>query len=418
MFERKVMKSCVNNSTIQQFNSAFFQGKRVLITGHTGFKGSWLTLWLLRLGAHVTGIALPPQTTPNLFTLLGLNESMHQQISDSTNQRFNSSTVQQFNSSAPHLINHYCDIRDAAALGRIVQAAEPEIVLHLAAQPLVRTSYRDPLATFSTNVMGTANLLDAVRNVGSVRVVVVVTTDKVYSNLSDQHINRSTHQQFNNSTIQHSFSEDDPLGGHDPYSASKACAELVTACYRTAFFNDSTIQRFNNSTTLATARAGNVIGGGDWSEDRLIPDAVRAWQSGQPLEIRRPQATRPWQHVLEPLAGYLALAQKLWDRPEVSGAYNFGPEPSESATVRKVVELARSVYGHGEILWGDGSEGPHEADWLSLECAKARNILGITPRWQLAETVERTMNWYRRLAAGEDARVLCLTDITDYEAGL
>ena len=364
--------------------NTFFHGKKVLMTGHTGFKGSWLTLWLLHLGAQITGISLPPQTEPSLFSLLN------------------------FNTSTPQLFNHFQEIRNAAALASIVQATRPEIVFHLAAQPLVRASYRDPLATFETNVMGTANLLDAVRNTPSVRVVVVITTDKVYYNPSTlQLLNTSTH---------HAFNEDDHLGGHDPYSASKACAELVTACYRSAFFSSSTLQHFNSST--ATARAGNVIGGGDWSEDRLIPDAVRAWQGDQPLEIRRPDAIRPWQHVLEPLAGYMALAEKLWESPELAGAYNFGPETSEAATVREVVELAQSAYGRGEVLWGDGSEGPHEAGWLALEIAKASTVLGVTPRWGLAESVNRTMDWYRRLAAGEDAKALCLGDIEAYSCNI
>lgn len=363
-------------STPQPFNSStstFFQGKKVLITGHTGFKGSWLTLWLLHLGAKITGIALQPCTEPNLFTLLG------------------------FSSQTPQFFNCFQDIRDAANLAALVKKAEPEIIFHLAAQPLVRASYRDPLTTFATNVMGTANLLDAVRNTPSVRVVVVITTDKVYCNPSTINHHRST-----------AFNEDNHLGGHDPYSTSKACAELVASCYRDAFFN--------SLPALATARAGNVIGGGDWSEDRLMPDTVRAWQAGKPLEIRRPEAIRPWQHVLEPLAGYMTLAEKLWEAPELAGAYNFGPETSAAATVREVVELAQAAYGHGDVIWSDGSEGPHEAGWLALEIAKARTVLGVTPHWGLVESVNRTMSWYRRLSAGEDAKALCLEDIEAFEA--
>jgi CDP-glucose 4,6-dehydratase len=366
----------MNQTTNYQLStSTFFQGKKVLITGHTGFKGSWLTLWLLKLGAQVIGIALPPNTEPSLFHLLGFHQ--------------------------PSTINHqptthYCDLRDASALASIVKAAEPEIVFHLAAQPLVRASYRDPLATFSTNIMGTANLLDALRNVSSVRSVVVVTTDKVYRNLEHPY----------------PYREDDHLGGHDPYSASKACTELITACYRASFFNHQP------STALATVRAGNVIGGGDWAEDRLIPDAIRAWQSNRPLDIRRPEAIRPWQHVLEPLAGYLTLAAKMWETPGLANAYNFGPETSEAATVREVIDLARIAYGCGDVVWGDGSQGPHEAGWLALEIAKARNELGVVPRWKLAESVERTLHWYRRLEAGADARDLCLEDINAYENAL
>jgi len=345
-------------------NREFWGGRRVLLTGHTGFKGSWLAFWLFQMGARITGISLPPNTQPNLFDLL--------KVADMTN-------------------NLYCDIRDAASLATLVRNHDPEIVIHLAAQPLVRDSYQDPLTTFSTNVMGTVHLLDALRMTDSVRSVVVVTTDKVYSNRERPY----------------SYREEDALGGHDPYSASKVASEIVVASYRDSFLTEQGVR-------VATARAGNVMGGGDWSDDRLIPDAVRAWQSGQSLEIRRPQAVRPWQHVLEPLAGYLTLAQKLWEQPELAGAYNFGPETSEVATVREVAELASSVYGNGRIVWGDGSEGPHEAVWLALEIEKARTILGVTPRWKLAESVERTMNWYRRLEAGEDARVLCLGDIEVY----
>ena len=344
----------------------FWRGRRVLLTGHTGFKGSWLALWLQRLGVHVTGISLPPNTTPNLFELARVAEGMN---------------------------SHFCDIRDIAALSSIVATARPEIVFHLAAQPLVRASYREPLATFGSNVMGTAHLLDTLRRLDSVKVAVMVTTDKVY---------------HNNEWL-YPYRESDALGGHDPYSASKAASEIIIASYRDAFLAEQGV-------AVASARAGNVIGGGDWSEDRLIPDAVRAWQSGQPLEIRRPQAIRPWQHVLEPLAGYLTLAQKLWQQPELAGAYNFGTQTDKAATVRQVVELARTDYGNGEVVYGDGTEGVHEAGWLALEIAKARILLGIAPKWALAETVNRTMTWYRAQHAGADARNLCEAEIAAYEA--
>lgn len=363
--------------THQPSTSTFFQGKKVLLTGHTGFKGAWLTLWLQRLGAQVTGISLPPATEPNLFTLLGLPHQPstinHQPLSH-------------------QLSSHFCDIRDAASLGAIVKAARPEIVFHLAAQPLVRASYRDPLETFSSNVMGTAHLLDALRGLDSVRVAVMVTTDKV----------------FRNQEWPYPYREDDALGGHDPYSASKAASEIVIASYRDAFLSGQGV-------AVASARAGNVIGGGDWSEDRLIPDAVRAWQTGQTLEIRRPQAVRPWQHVLEPLSGYLTLAQKLWKQPELAGAYNFGPKTHEAATVHEVVELARAAYGSGEVRYGDGAAGPHEAGWLALETAKSRELLGVTPKWALAETVNRTITWYRAQREGADARSLCEAEIAAYE---
>jgi CDP-glucose 4,6-dehydratase len=343
----------------------FWHGKRVILTGHTGFKGAWLALWLHHLGAKVTGISLPAATTPNLFNLANIAT-----ITDS----------------------HYCDIRDASSLTTLINKAQPEIVFHLAAHALVRTSYRAPLTTFATNILGTANVLDALREVGSARSVIAITTDKVYKNLEHPYPYRET----------------DALGGHDPYSASKAAAEIVIASYRDSYLNEKGI-------AVASARAGNVIGGGDWSEDRLIPDAIRAWNTNQPLQVRRPQAIRPWQHVLEPLAGYIKLAEQLWLKPELAGAYNFGPETHEAATVREVVQLALGAYGKGQVAWGDGSEGPHEAGWLALEITKANITLGVKPRWSLAEAVQRTMQWYRQQHDGIDSRLLCNMDITAYE---
>jgi len=347
-------------------DEAFWRDKRVLVTGHTGFKGSWLSLWLRRLGAQVTGVALPPATVPNLFTLAGVADGMDSRL---------------------------CDIRDAQALAHLIAGAQPHVVLHLAAQPLVRAAYRDPLATLASNVMGTAHLLDALRGVRSARAVVVVTTDKVYrSNASSQ-----PHR------------EDDPLGGHDPYSASKAASEIVVASYRDSFLLEQGI-------AVATARAGNVIGGGDWSEDRLLPDAVRAWQAGAILEVRRPDAVRPWQHVLEPIAGYLVLAQRIWRQPELAGAFNFGPAASGAATVREVVELARAAYGVGRVRFAETAAGPHETGSLTLDTSKAQTLLDIAPRWTLVEAVNRTMSWYRVQHAGNDPRSLCETEIAAYEA--
>jgi CDP-glucose 4,6-dehydratase len=346
--------------------TSFWQGKRVLLTGHTGFKGGWLALWLQRLGAHVTGIALPPQTHPNLFDAARVAQDM---------------------------TSHLCDIRDAQQLAALVQGAAPEIVFHLAAQPLVRASYRDPLHTFATNVMGTAHLLDALRHQPSVRVAVMVTTDKVYLNREQPY----------------PYREDDTLGGHDPYSASKAASELVIASYRNAFL-------VQQGVAVASARAGNVIGGGDWSEDRLIPDAVRAWQAGLALDIRNPQAVRPWQHVLEPLAGYLRLAQVLWASPTLAGAYNFGPATAEAATVEKVMKMASSPYQNSVRSYQEYSVEPHETAWLALETAKARTLLGLQPRWTLSQAVERTMAWYQAQHAGADALALCWSDMDAYEA--
>ncbi|WP_348862063.1 CDP-glucose 4,6-dehydratase [Neorhizobium sp. Rsf11] len=346
-------------------NSDFWAGKRVLLTGHTGFKGTWLSIWLARLGASVTGISLPPETEPNLFTL-----------------------------ARPELAaSHFQDIRDAARLAELVRMASPQIVLHLAAQALVRPSYQDPLGTFATNVLGTANLLEAVRSVPSARVVVAITTDKVYRNL------------------EHAFPyrETDQIGGHDPYSASKAAAEITISSYRDSFLREQGV-------AVASARAGNVIGGGDWSMDRLLPDAARAWQSGKALHVRRPEAKRPWQHVLEPLSAYLVLAERLYNDPTLAQAYNFGPVSHEAASVRHVIEIARASYGSGDVQYGDGTEGPHEARWLALETAKARHMLNIEPRWLLKEAVDRTMTWYRAQHGGADARALCEAEITDYEA--
>ena len=346
----------------------FWPGKRVLLTGHTGFKGSWLALWLHRLGAKIDGISLSPATTPNLFTLAG---------------------VEQLDTS------HFCDIRDQAALSKLIKNARPEIVFHLAAQPLVRTSYRQPLETFSANIMGTAHLLDALRGLDSVRAVVMVTTDKVY----------------HNNEWSWPYREDDALGGQDPYSASKAASEIVIASYRDAFLSSQGV-------AVASARAGNVIGGGDWSEDRLIPDAIRAWQAGHTLKIRNPHATRPWQHVLEPLAGYLVLAQKLWQQPELAGAYNFGPQTHEATDVRQVVELASLAYGNCKVDSEGDADELHEAGWLALEIAKSRTLLGFSPRWTLGEAINRTIIWYRAQSAGSDARNLCWEEIAAYEAML
>lgn len=356
--------SCTLESLVMLPEASFWSGKRVLLTGHTGFKGSWLALWLQELGAQVTGLALAPQTTPNLFTAAQV---------------------------ALGLAHHEVDLRDAHAVAETVRQAQPEVVFHLAAQALVRDSYRDPLATYATNVMGTAHLLDALRGVASVRVAVMVTTDKVYRNLEQPY----------------PYRESDALGGHDPYSASKAASEIVIASYRDAWLAAQGV-------AIASARAGNVIGGGDWSADRLIPDAVRAWQSGQPVIIRNPNATRPWQHVLEPLAGYLVLAQRLWDQSELAGAYNFGPPTHEAVSVKDVLELASSSYQSSSICYENSTNSWHEAGWLTLETARTRHVLGVQPRWALGQAVTRTMHWYQSQHAGAQARALCLSNIDAY----
>ena len=345
-------------------NVDFWHGKRVLVTGHTGFKGGWLVLWLQSLGAKVSGISLLPDTMPNLFTLAKIEEVC---------------------------VSHFCDIREAETVAALIRKVKPEVVFHLAAQPLVRQSYQEPIKTIDTNVMGTANVLNSLRGLDSVRAVVMVTTDKVY----------------NNNEWHWPYREGDALGGHDPYSASKAASEIIIASFLSSFLSEQGV-------AVASARAGNVIGGGDWSEDRLIPDAVRAWRAGKILQIRRPQAMRPWQHVLEPIAGYLSLAEKLWQQPKLAGAYNFGPHTNEVATVREIVERAREAYGSGEVRFGDGSNGPHEANLLALETAKAQIVLGVQPKWSLSEAITRTIDWYIAQDSGTDARELCLRQIAEY----
>ena len=339
----------------------FWSGKRVLLTGHTGFKGAWLAQWLVSMGAKVTAVALAPNTEPNIFSLAKVST---------------------------HLAHHELDICDASKIAAIVQQVQPEIVLHLAAQALVRESYSDPLRTFSVNVMGTANVLDALRHCDSVRSIVVVTTDKVYAN-----------QEWI-----WPYRETDRLGGHDPYSASKAGTEIVVASYRASYFAAKGV-------TVATARAGNVIGGGDWSADRIIPDAVRAWSANGALQVRRPEAVRPWQHVIEPLCAYLVLAERAWSDATVAKAWNFGPQTHEAATVREVVGMAQAAFGQGQVQWGDGKDGPHEAGLLMLDTSLAKSQLGVQSVFPLKDAIGMTMRWYRDLQAGQTAAALCERDI-------
>jgi CDP-glucose 4,6-dehydratase len=346
-------------------NKNFWERRKVLITGHTGFKGAWLTLWLNKLGADVTGIGLKPITIPSLFDVGKIDKYCN---------------------------SEFCDIRDENKIKKIICEAKPEIVFHLAAQPLVRKSYTNPLETFSTNVMGTANLLESLRGLNSLRAAVIITTDKVY---------------HNNEWVW-PYREDDKLGGHDPYSSSKAASELVIDSYFKSFLKGQGIG-------LASARAGNVIGGGDWSDDRLIPDAVKSWESGRTLEIRNPFAKRPWQHVLEPLLGYIRLAESLASNPILSGCYNFGPLSHEAASVKNVIELAKSKYLEANTNYNEINNGPHEAGWLALDVSKVKHILNFEPRLDLTSAVEMTINWYQNFYLGNNAYDMCIHDINNYE---
>lgn len=336
----------------------FYSGRRVLVTGHTGFKGGWLCAWLKRLGATVTGVALPPEKgRPSLFESIRGEEGLTSVIGD---------------------------IRDRQVLSALVESQSPEIVFHLAAQSLVRRSYSDPIETFATNVLGTVNLLEAVRSVSSVRAVIIVTSDKCYQN----------HEWV------YAYRENDPLGGLDPYSASKAGAELVTASYRASFFTsgDTSSRRVG----IASARAGNVIGGGDWAEDRLIPDCIRALDSGEPIRVRNPRAVRPWQHVLEPLSGYLWLASRLHSEPDrFSEAWNFGPDPGGSSRVDDVVSRIVDQWGGGRWLESGDQSGSQmkEASLLRLDCTKAMDGLPWQPVWTLEEAIVATVDWYKKFCA-------------------
>jgi CDP-glucose 4,6-dehydratase len=353
-----------------------FEGRSVLITGHTGFKGSWLALWLSRLGARVTGYALDPPTSPSNFDVSRVAGVLHQDLRG--------------------------DIRDTAGLSSALKAARPDVVFHLASQPLVRESYRVPRETFEVNVIGTACLLDALRSLGKPCVVIVVTSDKCYENRAQIW----------------GYRESDPLGGQDPYSASKAAAEILVAAYRASFFPPGSLDK--HGVKLASVRAGNVIGGGDWAKDRIIPDAVRHLDGGQSILVRNPLAVRPWQHVLEPLSGYLLLAAELLhsDDPRWCSGWNFGPPGGDEASVRELVEAFIATWGKGS--WKDASDPsqPHEAGLLRLSIDKARVELGWTPRWDLGRAVERTASWYRRHLENPSAsmRDVCFEDIQKYHA--
>lgn len=329
-----------------------FYGRRVLVTGHTGFKGSWLTLWLNAMGAEVHGYALAPSTSPSMFEAADIQSKMAS--------------------------NNIADIRDHQALLGVVREIEPEVIFHLAAQPLVRHSYREPRETYDTNVMGTVNLLEAVRDVASVRVCQVITSDKCYENRE----------------WVYAYRENDPMGGYDPYSNSKGCSELVVSSYRDSFFSNTGEP---NRVSLSSTRAGNVIGGGDWSEDRIIPDCVKALSSGKVIEIRNPHAIRPWQHVLEPLSGYLWLAANQWIKPEqLNQGWNFGPTSAGNVDVSQIVSMVTGVWGKGE--WNEADvykDTLHEARFLKLDITKATSLLGWSPVYTVSEAITETVNWYR-----------------------
>jgi CDP-glucose 4,6-dehydratase len=359
-----------------------FAGRSVFVTGHTGFKGSWLSLWLSRLGARVTGYALAPPTDPCAFLACGVRDVL-----------------------AAH---HQADIRDGVRLAQAMRECAPEVVFHLAAQPLVRASYEQPRETIEVNVVGTASVLDAVRALGTPCAVIVVTSDKCYDNR--EHV--------------FGYRETDPLGGLDPYSASKGAAEIVVASYRQSFFPHGRVKA--HGVRLASARAGNVIGGGDWAQDRIVADAARSLSAGQAVPVRNPRSTRPWQHVLEPLGGYLLLAARMLAAPDdanLADAWNFGPSNLEAVTVGELVDLFVTAWGAGS--WKDASLGehPHEAQLLRLSIDKAVTLLGWRPRWPVSEAVRRTAVWYRRFyeqaPASRAAGVMrdsCLADIADYQA--
>ncbi len=339
------------------------------MTGHTGFKGAWLSLWLQSLGANVTGLAPGPPTRPSLYELAGISALMEE---------------------------HKVDVRDGPAVRDAVAAAAPEVVFHLAAQPILRRSLQDPVLTYEVNVMGTVNLLEAVRTVGGdVRAVLVVTSDKCYEHRAG---------------AQRRFLEGDPLGGADPYSSSKGCAELVTGAYRTSFFSGP------GSPRLASARAGNVIGGGDWGEDRLLTDVMGAIRSGGEVRLRNPLAVRPWQHVLNPLSGYLLLAELLCDREELDRAWNFGPPADDLQSVSWVVERLSALWGEG-LRWElDGTTNPPEVGYLALDSTAAERSLGWRPRWSLPQALERVIDWHRAHLRGDDMRRVSLAEIEEFSS--
>lgn len=350
-----------------QVDSQFWRGKRVLITGHTGFKGGWLSLWLQNLGAHITGLSLEPPTTPNLFTEANVGVGMKSFIGD---------------------------IRDLDLVRNVSDQAKPEVIFHLAAQPLVRFSYAEPLETYSTNIMGTLHVLEAARSIEGLKAVVNITTDKCYQNKE----------------WVWGYRESEAMGGYDPYSSSKACSELITSAYRSSFFQHTGIH-------LASARAGNVIGGGDWAIDRLVPDLLRSLEAGKPALIRNPNAIRPWQHVLEPLSGYLLLAERLCgvNGQEFAEAWNFGPRDEDAQSVGWIANAIAQHWGDETSWVQDCKSHPHEAHYLKLDISKARARLNWMPVWSLADALEKIVNWQHAWRKGSDMKAYCLQQISQYE---
>jgi CDP-glucose 4,6-dehydratase len=367
------MEKMVGSMNFIQDFSGFYNNKKVFLTGHTGFKGSWLSLWLSSLGAKVTGYALTPPTQPSLYELCSMDSLVTSVIGD---------------------------VRNLDNLTKIMTDAQPELVIHMAAQPLVRDSYKIPVETYAINVMGTVHLLEAVRKCPSVKAVVIVTTDKCYENKE----------------WPWGYRENEPMGGYDPYSNSKGCSELVTSAYRSSFFN---IKDFGKTHTvsLASARAGNVIGGGDWAADRLIPDIIRSFLNNEKVLIRSPHAIRPWQHVLEPLSGYLLLAKKLFeDGPKYAEGWNFGPDDNDAKPVSWIVEKICERWGNGASYEIDRNPQPHEASYLKLDCSKAKSLLGWAPRWNLERALEEIIGWTKVYAQGASVKDTMLRQIESYSS--
>ena len=356
--------------TDSKVNPSFWKGKRVLLTGHTGFKGSWMSIWLKEMGAELTGFALVPPTNPSLFKDAHVEDGLRSITGD---------------------------VRDMDAVKKAFLIAQPEIVIHMAAQPLVRESYRFPVETYEINVMGTVHVLEAVRQTPGVRAVVIVTTDKCYENKE----------------WVWGYREDEPMGGYDPYSNSKGCAELVTASYRHSYFNPDKYD--THKVAVASARAGNVIGGGDWADDRLIPDIIRAVISGETVNIRSPFATRPWQHVLESVGAYLLLAEKLYTGgPEYAQSWNIGPYSEDVRNVESITKSICENWGEGAAYRIDSHPQPHEAGYLKLDISKIESRLGWHPTWPLSVTLEKTTAWYKAYSKGADARDICISQLNQY----